>query len=62
MDHEHRWLRHQDPETGARNHWCIDGDTEHHGEPCADADHRAGEHANDSAGLDVWPVHQDVQA
>ena len=36
----HRWIRYgeTDPETGEDvgtwNHWCVDGDTDHHIEPC----------------------------
>lgn len=34
LGHAHRWTRFQDPVTKAWNHWCVDGDTEHHDEPC----------------------------
>jgi hypothetical protein len=58
VDHQHRWLRYQDEATKAWNHWCIDGDTQHHDEPCADADHRAGDHANDASSIADWDVFQ----
>lgn len=51
--HEHRWMRYADPETEEANHWCIDGDTGHHAEPCVDAEKRAGDHAGDPAEM-IW--------
>lgn len=56
MEHVHRWMRHTDLDTGESNHWCVDGDTVHHPEPCQDAADRAGAHANDRAGQDAWPA------
>lgn len=52
----HRWARYEDPETGAWNHWCVDGDTEHHDEPCADAANRVGAHETDAGGPETWTV------
>jgi hypothetical protein len=57
----HRWMRHVDPETGEANHWCIDGDTEHHAEPCPDAQERLGDHAGDPADA-VWPEYTEQNA
>lgn len=60
-EHVHRWMRYgpTDPEAGAEigdwNHWCADGDTDHHDEPCADAASHEGEHANDVTAQDAWP-------
>lgn len=52
----HRWMRYVDPETGKANHWCIDGDTAHHPEPCEDAANRTGDHESDLAGAaEAWP-------
>lgn len=57
-EHVHRWMRYVDPVTHDGNHWCIDGDTTHHPEPCADevADPRAGDHANDVTSQSDWPT------
>jgi hypothetical protein len=54
--HQHRWTRYEDPETGVWNHWCVDGDTEHHDEPCADAASQAGDHEHDAGDQETWPV------
>jgi hypothetical protein len=54
--HVHRWMRYIDPVSHDGNHWCIDGDTDHHPEPCADADAHTGDHTNDVTGLETWPV------
>jgi hypothetical protein len=59
--HAHRWLRWTDPDTGVTNHWCVDGDTEHHNEPCADAAAGTGDHEADATTVDDMPVHEDVQ-
>lgn len=56
MDHQHRWMRYQDPVTDAWNHWCIDGDTEHHDEPCQDAADHTGDHAEDVPTAGDWPT------
>lgn len=56
----HRWIRHIDPETGEANHWCVDGDTEHHDEPCADAEAHAGDHADDVSTVDDWPLYEPI--
>lgn len=53
--HEHRWIR-WNPGGDDANHWCIDGDTEHHPEPCADAEAHAGDHADDTSTVDDWEV------
>ena len=55
-DHVHRWMRYVPAGGGTANHWCIDGDTIHHPEPCADADAKTGEHANDVTDQGDWPV------
>jgi hypothetical protein len=57
----HRWMRHVDPDTGKANHWCIDGDTGHHAEPCADAEKRTGDHADDPVDM-VWLEFVDLNA
>jgi hypothetical protein len=57
----HRWMRHVDPDTGEANHWCIDGDTGHHAEPCADAEKRTGDHLSDPAEV-VWLELPDLNA
>jgi hypothetical protein len=51
-------MRYVDPVTHDGNHWCIDGDSTHHPEPCADevADPRAGDHANDVTSQSDWPT------
>jgi hypothetical protein len=56
--HVHRWMRYHDTVTGVTNHWCIDGDTAHHDEPCADevADPRTGDHATDVTSQSDWPT------
>lgn len=59
----HRWMRHADPETGEANHWCIDGDTGHHPEPCEDAAYRTGEHAGDPENAaESWPEFHEQNA
>lgn len=55
-DHVHRWMRYIDPVTHDGNHWCIDGDTTHHPEPCADVEAHTGDHVNDAGGQETWPV------
>jgi hypothetical protein len=54
---EHRWTRHADPD-GRVNHFCVDGDTEHHDEPCEAAVNLTGEHENDPPGVkpESWPL------
>lgn len=53
----HHWMRYIDPDTGEANHWCIYGDTEHHPEPCKDADARTGDHADDPPNAaETWRV------
>jgi hypothetical protein len=54
--HVHRWLRYEDEVTHAWNHWCVDGDSAHHDEPCADAEPRTGEHVDDTTTQDQWPI------
>lgn len=46
------------PSTGPANHWCADGDTSHHPEPCDDAANRTGDHATDAedGGQETWPA------
>lgn len=52
----HRWVRFRDEETGAVNHWCADGDTSHHDEPCTDAEARIGDHADDQVPIGEVPL------
>jgi hypothetical protein len=58
----HRWTRFTDTATRKTNHWCIDGDTGHHDEPCKDAEARTGDHATDTIGPDEWPTTVDITA
>lgn len=55
-------MRFTDPETKKVNHWCVDGDTGHHDEPCKAAEDRTGEHAADTTWPDDWPMHVDITA
>lgn len=54
-EHVHRWMR-WDPTGGDANHWCVDGDTPHHLEPCADVEPKTGDHVNDVTPIEDWPV------
>jgi hypothetical protein len=55
-EHVHRWLRYEDEDTHTWSHWCVDGDSAHHDEPCADVEPRTGEHADDTTTQDQWPI------
>lgn len=61
VEHEHRWLRYQDEATGKWNHWCIDGDTGHHPEPCPDAESGTGDHEGETTTVDDMDIHRDIQ-
>lgn len=58
----HRWIRATDSKSEDSQHWCIDGDTDHHDEPCTDAEAHRGDHADDVSTVDDWPVYEPLGA